>query len=303
MLTRFTNKLIALLMPAVVGAFGIPGAGAQSESPVWRLDIPDRPAGAAGGAELSGVLQDLPLQQREQRLFQEFIRGNVPEFLRDFRSILIHRTDKNGVARVVNIKVAPDYMCLGSDEDYLLVPMTPILGQKLADRLGCTLPTRVIVDEIYRASTCKLEPQPIPPGPQMTTVPVFVQHNRIIHQQMEAMGPDRESCSIIAGHKKDVVLAGMIHDRKDRVVIYGWHLPGGRPIQPVYAGHVIWYADYSHGIRLIADSCLLDGSPTSIQSILRDPELFTLLSDETSPIEITAYRTESSLYPDSGSNP
>ena len=37
----------------------------------------------------------------------------------------------------------------------------------------------------------------------------------------------------------------------DRVVIYGWHRLDGKPIQPVYAGHVNWYVDYSHGIRLV----------------------------------------------------
>ena len=47
--------------------------------------------------------------------------------------------------------VAPDYLAVGTDEDYLLTPMTPMIAQRIADRLGCTLPTRKMVDDIYAA--------------------------------------------------------------------------------------------------------------------------------------------------------
>jgi hypothetical protein len=43
------------------------------------------------------------------------------------------------------------------------------------------------------------------------------------------------------------------------VASYGWHKLDGKPIQPVYAGHVNWYVDYSHGIRLIAKQVKMDG--------------------------------------------
>jgi hypothetical protein len=44
------------------------------------------------------------------------------------------------------------------------------------------------------------------------------------------------------------------------VAIYGWHTIDAKPIQPVYAGHVNWYVDYSHGIRLIAQKVKIDGA-------------------------------------------
>ena len=48
--------------------------------------------------------------------------------------------------------------------------------------------------------------------------------------------------------------------KQHRVAIYGWHTLDGKPIQPVYAGHVNWYVDYSHGIRLIAKKVKIDNT-------------------------------------------
>jgi len=45
--------------------------------------------------------------------------------------------------------VLPDYLAVGSDQNYFLCPMTPILAQRIADYAECTLPTRKMVNEIY----------------------------------------------------------------------------------------------------------------------------------------------------------
>ena len=62
--------------------------------------------------------------------------------------------------------------------------------------------------------------------------------------------------------------------------IYGWHRDEGDPIQPVYNGHSAGYADYSHGIRLISNTVILNGDSTRIDAILTNPELAVLLSHE-----------------------
>ena len=64
--------------------------------------------------------------------------------------------------------------------------MTPLLAQRLADGLGCILPTRRMVDQIYAAATCRLAPAPIPPSPEMTTVPVFALHDSMVTGQRAA---------------------------------------------------------------------------------------------------------------------
>lgn len=32
--------------------------------------------------------------------------------------------------------------------------------------------------------------------------------------------------------------------KTNRVTIYGWHKLDGKPIQPLFTGHVDWYVDY-----------------------------------------------------------
>jgi hypothetical protein len=64
------------------------------------------------------------------------------------------------------------------------------------------------------------------------------------------------------------------------VAIYGWHKTDGRPIQPLYAGHVDWYVDYSHGIRLVSRKVKVNGRTMDYISLLNHPSLRRLVTDE-----------------------
>ena len=86
-----------------------------------------------------------------------------------------------------------------------------------------------------------------------------------------------------------MILSARLADRPDRVVIYGWHKPDGKPIQPVYSGHIDWYVDYSHGIRLINNQVLIDGKPVLFTDVLKDPVLYRIFSDEDRPMEKVVY--------------
>ena len=103
-----------------------------------------------------------------------------------------------------------------------------------------------MVDAIYKASAVKLAPVPMYAFRDSTIT--MWQHHLIIEGQRKSKE------GLISGIKKDVVLSNKVAEnaRPNRVAIYGWHKLDGKPIQPVYAGHVNWYVDYSHGIRLIA---------------------------------------------------
>ena len=98
-----------------------------------------------------------------------------------------------------------------------------------------------------RAATVKLAPSPIPPTPAMTTVPVFLRHNETVLAQRSGEPPGR----LVAGHKKDVVIANKVFATTGKVAIYGWHRAVGKPIQPLYTGHTAAWVDYSHGVRLV----------------------------------------------------
>ncbi len=246
------------------------------------LNIPERKPDAAPGSFFASLVTGLSIEDREKAVVKEILNGNVPLFSRKLRAITVKKTVNSQNYELVFYTLC-DYVAIGSDDDYLYMPMTPSTAQYLADRLDCSLPTKKMVDLIYNNAGIKLRPQPIPPSDKMTTVPVFKQHTDSIKLQITQLGLDRTGDSIIAGHKKDIIISNKIYsnDRNyERVVIYGWHLGINNPIQPMYNGHIASYADYSHGVRLIADTVLLNGDSVEISSILKNPDIEVLLSDE-----------------------
>jgi hypothetical protein len=248
-------------------------------SSAQTLKLPPRPADALTGSELVQMLTPLPWQEREKAILKQVELGNMPGFMRALVPVSVTATI-NGCTHTAVYYVTPDYLCLGSQLDYFLTPMTPRLAQKIADKLGCNLPTRKMVDDIYNAATTKLIPIPIPPSARMITVPVFAKHNRMVAGQRAFHLPKHLPGSLIAGHKKDVVITPLLAQKPKKVAIYGWHLPGGKPIQPLNVGHVYWYADYSHGIRLVQLAMKVGGNLTTVNKVLGDKQLCPLLSDE-----------------------
>ena len=170
------------------------------------------------------------------------------------------------------------FLAVGSDEDFLLVPLSPGTAQRIADRVGCLLPTPRMVDAVWAAARVRLEPSPISPSPEMTTVPVFEAHSRMVAAQWRNASAPRGS--LVSGHKKDVVITSALASLPNRVAIYGWHRLTGEPIQPLYTGHSAGWADYSHGIRLVLREVTVDGTRRDLPEVLRDPGLAPLLSDE-----------------------
>jgi len=236
----------------------------------WQVPLPPRPADAPAGREFARRMADLPLEAREERVVTEILRGNVPERWRTFGDV--------AVGEAV-LHVAPDYLAVGSDADFVRWPLTPAAAQRMADALDCTLPTPRIVDVIHRAATAKLEPHPLPPGPAMTTVAAFVDHDDAIAATVRELGLS-SGVQIVAGHKKDVVLTPRLAVAPGRVAIYGWHRAAGTPIQPLFLGHAQTWVDYSHGVRLVARDVGWRGGTTRLDSLLADDRGWTLFSDE-----------------------
>ena len=253
-----------------------------------ELKIPARPASAKSGTEFAKEIEALELEQREERIFSEIIGGNIPDFLRQLSPVSVTNVLK-GKTNVAIFFATPDYLAVGSNEDYFLAPMTPFTAQKIADTLGCTLPTRQMVNAIYSAAILKLTPSPIPPGPTMITVPVFQQHNQTVHEQRAAALNQFPFGALTAGHKKDVVISSRLAASPGKVAIYGWHQTNGTAIQPLYLGHAASWADYSHGVRLVQKKVLVNGDAKMVDEVLADAELSGLLSDE-GPVPQARYR-------------
>ncbi len=256
------------------------------------LPLPPRPDSAPSRDQIIQTITPLARDVREDSLFNIITSGNVPSFLRNLVPVTSSATI-HGVAYSVTYYVTPEYFSVGSDVSYFLTPMTPLLAQRLADHLHCILPTRKMVNDIYFVAGLKLAPAPIPPSAEMITVPVFVQHDTMVWAQRSPELFSYPLGTLVGGTHKDVVISNKIRNELKAgvpkpVVIYGWHQLDGTPIQPLYNGHGETYADYSHGIRLVQDSVLLNGSPTTISDILRDSTYSTILSDE-GPIPFPRY--------------
>jgi hypothetical protein len=200
------------------------------------------------GSEYYRIAASYNWKQRDSLTEALILLGNMPDFLRRFVRIKTKQTDSlTGKSIKTIFWVAPDYLAVGTNKDWARVHVTSRLAQRLADSLHCNLPTTEMVDQIYAAARVKLEP--IPMYAYRDSTPTFWQHHLIIEGQRKGRK------GLIAGIKKDIVQTEKMkaYPNKDRVAIYGWHRLNGKPIQPLYLGHVWWYVDYSQGVRLVKD--------------------------------------------------
>jgi len=257
------------------GAFGGPRAYTNWIQPAPA--IPQRPANSVGGKEFFKVLEKLAREEREEAIATEIIRGNFPDFLRSFKQIKLTNKDASGKEISARLEVMPDYLAIGSNEDFVRVPMNPRTASRIAEAFGCSLPTRKIVDAIHANAAVKLEPRPLTEARE--AIATFVQHHQIIEEQRKASKLG-ELGELVSGIKKDLVLSNRLEEKTNRVAIYGWHKLDGKPIQPLNVSHVGWYVDYSHGARLIKRRIEIDGKPYDLRMALISEKWSPLLSDE-----------------------
>lgn len=247
-----------------------------------EIKLRKRKPSALTGSEFAISIADtsLSLLDREKRIYKEIKNGNIPSFLRKLDPIQIEKVIDTKIYKL-EIYVLPDYLSIGTDSNFFYIPTTPMLAQQIADLTNAVLPTKKMVDEIYANAKIKLEPKPITPSKAMTTVPVFIDHNKIVVEQLENYKQQHLHSELTAGNKKDIIISNKIYGQPTpRVVIYGWHRLNGRAIQPVYNKHTNTWADYSHGVRLISNVGYLNGKQIKLTDLLKDPTLHELLSDE-----------------------
>jgi hypothetical protein len=278
-----SRKFIYLIVFSLAATLLLPAGGSSAVNanvPVETLTagIPARPSQALTGSQFAELIAKKDRQQREQAIRDEILKGNVPQFLKQLAPVELHAQLPGGKILTATIFVMPDYLAIGSDENFLRIPMNLYTAESVAGSLGFVLPTKRMVDAIYSASRFHFVPQPLPAGPQMTSTEYYRLHNRMIEEQARAQGIP--TGVLVSGHKKDVVISNRLTVNKGRIAIYGWQRSDGKPIQPLSTVHGATYADYSHGIRLVSDMVLIDGKLQPLQDVLKDFTLSRVLSDE-----------------------
>lgn len=247
---------------------------ANSSDSGQRLNLPPRPADALTGSAFAKQIDALPREEREAAIVKEITRGNVPESLRMLKAIEVAAIDDGGQRHTATYFAMPDYLAVGKEEDFFRIPMSPQSAMKVAAACEASLITAKISDDLWQAATVKLAPKPL--TKDRDAAATFFQHHQLVEQQRKG----KPLGALVAGIKKDIVLTNRLNEKPNRVAIYGWHYPDGRPIQSLFVGHVDWYVDYSHGIRLITQRMIVDGEQTTVAKILVDPVLNILLSNE-----------------------
>jgi hypothetical protein len=241
---------------------------------VKKMNWPERTSSTTGN-EFYQQAFAMKWAARDSLALKEILAGNTPPFLKNFAAINVSMTDSiSGKTIKATYYVSPDYLSIGNDHDWARINITPRAAQKIADSFQCFLPTRKMSDDIYKAATVKLEPVPMYAFRDST--PTMWHHHLIVEGQRKGKK------GLIAGIQKDVVISGKISrdTRPDRVAIYGWHKLDGKPIQPLYTGHIYWWVDYSQGIRLVYRKIKVEGKWMDYIDVLKHPVLQKLLCDE-----------------------
>jgi len=253
------------------------------------LDLPDRPDDAPHGSEIAEQLRALEFEEREERIFDEVARGNVPGSMRRLVPVDL-AGEVDGRTTRLTFWAAPDYLAVGSDDDYFLVPLSPQGARRIADLVGGSLPTARMVDAIWASARSRLVPIRLPPDEHRMTVRYFERHDRLVQAQrrLQNVRPG----VLVAGHKLDVVLATADPGAQEVVALYGWHHQAGVPIQPLVPVLPDREPHFSMGVRLVDRTVLVDGVRRDLHDLLRDPELAALLglSPVADVVEIDATR-------------
>lgn len=253
-------------------------AGADRCDSALGRSIPRRPRSAGGGSSVIGQLASASGSGRDGVVISEVMAGNIPDFLRDLVPVTFTGQGPGGQQTRVTICVMPDYLAVGSDRDFVRVPLGLPAAMRVAERFDMVLPTTLMVDAIYAQAAVRLSPSPMEPGPQMSSTNYFLRHNATVERQRQEA--DNRLGLLVSGHKKDLVLTNRLDRNPGRVAIYGWHRRSGSPIQPLSTVHGAQYADYSHGVRLISRRAFVNGRAVDLRDLLADSRLAGLVSAE-----------------------
>lgn len=202
---------------------------------------------------------------------------------------LLPATFTDGVRTCV-VRVACDYLAVGTPDDYLRLPLTPRPAQRIADLFGFLLPTKKIATELWRQAPVKGTPQPVAPN-RGADLDQYAAEDRATESNLPRARP-----GVVAGHRKDIVVGKLVRADRPGPVIWGWFWPddpkihgpyltdnlrAGQPIQPYSDAHTTQdFVDYSHGVRFVEGVCTVDGVKRPTAEVLSDPSVSMLLSDE-----------------------
>lgn len=251
-----------------------------------RPNLPARSSYLTGSQFAAANDDKVPIVTRDANVLKEILAGNFPDFLRQFVPVTASIGDS-----VITLYTMPDYLSVGTDENFLRLTMSAPTAQLIAEKFDCSLPTPKMVKEVWDAAKYKLDPQPngAPYDQTMDYTSSLVHSNDKINKQMTNKGI--KAGSFVSGIKKDVVLTNELapNNPNKRVAIFGWYYANGKPIQQLQAqAHQLDYQDYSQAFRLVSNNVTVNSRSMRLQDVFSDPILCKLVSDE-GPLKFLSY--------------
>lgn len=239
-------------------------------------------------------------QTREDAMVAQLLAGNLPDWLKQWITVRVSRKDQSPH---VTVRVLPDYLCVGNDKDFRHLPLDQQSAQKVAESFGAMLPTAKICHAIWRWTPWShiIEAITLPTLQKrankkfaQTSTAACEAHSLAIQGEMQRRGIT--AGQLVAGHKKDVVLAARAKDNPNKINFHGFYI-GEYPVEPCHEGggphpgcnkelptaahpeDVGHFADYSQGVRLIHPQMEIDGKTHLVADVLRDKTLHKLIAE------------------------
>lgn len=192
--------------------------------------------------------------------------------------------------------VLPDFLCIGTDDDYCYTPMGALGAEKVLSLFGAVLPTPKMVDDIYRACDHRQVAEPWGPpydGSMMKTARWPLQTQRV--REAMAATPARPG-DLVEGHMKNVTVSERMADHKGiDLSFYGWYDEVGEAIQGDSMSHGAGYCDYSHGVRVVLNRVAIGDALLTLEEALSQPEFCPLLTRK-GPFSPTSYHAVREKY-------
>ena len=84
--------------------------------------IPERTSQYRTGSQFASYVSKMDPREREDAIRDEILNGNLPQFLRKLAPVRLHVGTPDSRRLTATIFVTPDYLAVGSDDDFLRIP-------------------------------------------------------------------------------------------------------------------------------------------------------------------------------------
>lgn len=177
--------------------------------------------------------------------------------------------------------VSADALRVGTERDSIRINTSARTMQRIADLLGCVMPTTHLCDLVWEQATVRVAPCIHAPDATMACTSRMLEHHRCVEARVAGRA------GLIENVGKHWVLTNRLAGRPDRAANYGWYDPKaphrhGRHAlwQPLGLAHDPDHVDYSQVVRLVQRRCVVNGAERDLVEVMTDPALAALVSSE-----------------------